>query len=139
MHTWKVGDVRITRLQEQEPVWPGTMILKEAVADNVKREGEWLDPFCNDGNFRLSIHALLVESEGKRILVDTCVGNDKTRPGFKDWDHLHLPFLQNLEKAGVTRDSIDTVLATHLHLDHVGWNTTLENGKWVPTFPKDHR
>ncbi|MBF6559228.1 MAG: MBL fold metallo-hydrolase [Candidatus Binataceae bacterium] len=136
MDSWKIGDVKITRLQEQEPVWPGTMILKEAVADNVKREGEWLNPFCKDGNFKLSIHALLVETEGKRILVDTCVGNDKTRPGFADWNHLHLPFLQNMEKAGVTRESIDTVLCTHLHLDHVGWNTTLENGKWVPTFPK---
>jgi glyoxylase-like metal-dependent hydrolase (beta-lactamase superfamily II) len=136
MSSWKIGDVKITRFQEQEPVWSGTMILKEAVADNVKREGPWLDPFCQDGSFRLSIHALLVETEGKRILVDTCVGNDKTRPGFTDWSHLHLPFIQNMEKAGVARDSIDTVLCTHLHLDHVGWNTTLENGKWVPTFPK---
>jgi glyoxylase-like metal-dependent hydrolase (beta-lactamase superfamily II) len=136
MHSWKIGDVRITRLQEQEPVWPGTMILKEAVADNVKREGEWLEPFCKDGNFRLSIHALMVESGGKRILVDTCVGNDKKRPGFKDWSDLHLPFLQDLEKAGVSRDSVDAVVCTHLHLDHVGWNTMLENGKWVPTFPK---
>jgi glyoxylase-like metal-dependent hydrolase (beta-lactamase superfamily II) len=136
MNSWKVGNVNITRLQEQEPVWPGTMILKEAVADNVKCEGAWLEPFTKDGNFKLSIHALLVETDGKRILVDTCVGNDKTRPGFKDWSHLHLPFIQNMEKAGITRDSIDMVLCTHLHLDHVGWNTTLENGKWVPTFPK---
>jgi glyoxylase-like metal-dependent hydrolase (beta-lactamase superfamily II) len=136
MNSLKIGNVRITRLQEQEPVWPGTMILKNAVADNVKREGKWLEPFCKDGSFRLSIHALLVESDGKRILVDTCVGNDKKRPGFAEWSDLHLPFLQNLEKAGVTRDSIDTVLCTHLHLDHVGWNTMLENGKWVPTFPK---
>src|SRR5216683_4752230 len=136
MNSLKIGNVRITRLQEQEPVWPGTMILKNAVADSVKLEGEWLEPFCKDGSFRLSIHALLVESDGKRILVDTCVGNDKKRPGFAEWSDLHLPFLQNLEKAGVTRDSIDTVLCTHLHLDHVGWNTMLENGKWVPTFPK---
>ncbi len=136
MDSWKIGDVKVTRLQEQEPVWPGTMIVREAVADNVKREGAWLDPFCKDGGFKLSIHALLVESDGKRIIVDTCVGNDKNRPGFKEWSNLHLPFLQNLEKAGVPRESIDTVLCTHLHLDHVGWNTMLENGKWVPTFPK---
>jgi glyoxylase-like metal-dependent hydrolase (beta-lactamase superfamily II) len=136
MKSWTIGDVRITKLQEQEPIWPGTMILKNADVDNVKREGEWLDPFCKDNKFRLSIHALLVESEGKRILVDTCVGNDKKRPGFADWNDLHLPFLENLEKAGVTRESIDTVLCTHLHLDHIGWNTMLENGKWVPTFPK---
>lgn len=136
MSSWKIGDVKITRLQEQEPVWPGTMIVREAVSDAVKREGDWLNPFCQDGGFKLSIHALMVESDGKRIIVDTCVGNDKNRPGFKEWSNLHLPFLQNLEKAGVTRDSVDMVLCTHLHLDHVGWNTMLENGKWVPTFPK---
>ncbi len=136
MHSWKVGNVRITRLLEQEPVWPGTLFLKEASADNLKREGEWLEPFCKDGNFRGSIHALLVETDGKRILVDTCVGNDKPRPGIADWNQLHLPFLENMEKAGVTRESIDTVVCTHLHPDHVGWNTTLENGEWILTFPK---
>lgn len=137
MQTWKIGDVRITRLQEQEPIWKGTMVLGDATSDNVKREGEWLSPFVDDtGKFRLSIHALLVESEGRRIVVDTCVGNDKKRPGFKDWSELHLPFLAEFEKAGISRDSVDTVVCTHLHLDDVGWNTMLENGRWVPTFPK---
>ncbi len=137
MKNWKIGDTRVTRIQEQEPVWKGTMILGEATADNVKREGEWLSPFIDEkGGFRLSIHALMVESEGKRILVDTCVGNDKKRPGFTDWNELHLPFLAEFDKAGISRESIDYVICTHLHLDHVGWNTMLVNGKWVPTFPK---
>jgi glyoxylase-like metal-dependent hydrolase (beta-lactamase superfamily II) len=136
MQSWKIGDVRITRLQEQEPVWPGTMILPNATPDSVKREGDWLQPFTDqNGVFKLSIHSLLVESEGRRIVVDTCVGNNKVRPGFKDWSDLRLPFLRDFEKA-FPRESIDTVVCTHLHLDHVGWNTTLENGKWVPTFPK---
>ncbi|MGD0076163.1 MAG: MBL fold metallo-hydrolase [Candidatus Binataceae bacterium] len=136
MTSWKIGNVKITRLQEQEPVWPGTMVLKDATEDNVKREGEWLARFCKDNQFRLSIHALMLESEGRRILVDTCVGNDKVRPGFAEWNQMHLPFLSELEKAGVARDCIDTIVCTHLHIDHVGWNTMLENGKWVPTFPK---
>jgi glyoxylase-like metal-dependent hydrolase (beta-lactamase superfamily II) len=137
MDSWKIGDVRVTRLQEQEPVWDGTMVLGDATPENVMREGEWLKPFTDEtGRFRLSIHALLVESEGRRILVDTCVGNDKQRPGFKDWNELHLPFLAEIEKAGVSRESVDTVVCTHLHLDHVGWNTMLEKGNWVPTFPK---
>jgi glyoxylase-like metal-dependent hydrolase (beta-lactamase superfamily II) len=137
MHTWQVGNVRITRLQEQEPIWNGTMILPNATPENVKREGDWLQPFTDsEGKFKLSIHSLLVESEGRRILVDTCVGNDKNRPGFKDWSNLHLPFLAEFERAGFSRESIDTIICTHLHLDHVGWNTTLENGRWVPTFPK---
>jgi glyoxylase-like metal-dependent hydrolase (beta-lactamase superfamily II) len=137
MHSWRIGDVRITRLQEQEPIWKGTMVLGDATPDNVKREAEWLNAFVDEkGKFRLSIHALLVESEGRRILVDTCVGNDKQRPGFKDCNELHLPFLAEFEKAGFPRESIDTVICPHLHLDHVGWNTMLENGRWVPTFPK---
>jgi glyoxylase-like metal-dependent hydrolase (beta-lactamase superfamily II) len=138
MQTWKIGDVKITKLQEQEPIWNGTMLVGEMTPDNLKREGEWLKPFVDDTGtkIRLSIHALLVESEGRRILVDTCVGNDKPRPGFKDFNDLHLPFLADLEKAGFSRDSIDTVVCTHLHLDHVGWNTMLVNGNWVPTFPK---
>ncbi len=136
MTSWKIGNVKITRLQEQEPVWPGTMVLKDATEDNVKREGEWLARFCKDNQFRLSIHALMLESEGRRILVDTCVGNDKVRPGFAEWNLMHLPFLSELEKAGVARDSIDTIVCTHLHLDHVGWNTMLVEGRWVPTFAK---
>ena len=136
MQTWQIGDVRVTRLQEQEPVWPGTMITGMATAENVMREGEWLTPFTDDkGRIRLSIHSLLVESEGHRIVVDTCVGNNKIRPGFKEWNNLDLPFLKEFEKS-FPRDSIDMVVCTHLHLDHVGWNTVLENGKWVPTFPK---
>jgi glyoxylase-like metal-dependent hydrolase (beta-lactamase superfamily II) len=112
------------------------MISAKATEDNVKREGEWLAPFTDEkGRFRLSIHSLLVESEGHRIVVDTCVGNNKVRPGFKDWNNLQLPFLQDFEKS-FSRDSIDMVVCTHLHLDHVGWNTVLENGRWVPTFPK---
>jgi glyoxylase-like metal-dependent hydrolase (beta-lactamase superfamily II) len=137
MQSWKIGDVRITRLQEQQPVWKGTMITANATADAIKAEREWLGPFIDDtGKILLSIHALLVESEGRRILVDTCVGNDKPRPNFKDFNMLHTPFLADLEKAGVPRDSIDTVLCTHLHLDHVGWNTMLVNGHWQVTFPK---
>jgi glyoxylase-like metal-dependent hydrolase (beta-lactamase superfamily II) len=137
MKSWQIGNVRVTRIQEQEPIWPGTMLMANGTADNIKREGEWLQPFVDGtGNMRLSIHALLIESEGKRIVVDTCVGNDKVRPGFKDWSGLHLPFLAEFEQAGFARDSIDMVVCTHLHLDHVGWNTTLENGQWKPTFPK---
>ena len=136
MTTWQIGDARITRLQEQEPHWPGTMITANATPDNLNREGEWLKPFFDDkGRILLSIHALLIESEGHRILVDTCVGNDKKRPGFKEWNDLHLPFLAEFDKAGIGRESVDTVICTHLHLDHIGWNTCLREGTWVPTFP----
>ena len=68
-------------------------------------------------------------------MVDTCIGNDKTR-SFEGWNQLHGPFLRDLTAAGFAPDTIDTVLCTHLHVDHVGWNTRLEGGRWVPTFPR---
>jgi glyoxylase-like metal-dependent hydrolase (beta-lactamase superfamily II) len=69
------------------------------------------------------------------MIVDTCLGNDKTGRGVPTWNELHGPFLRDLAAAGFARESIDTVMCTHLHVDHVGWNTMLVDGKWVPTFP----
>lgn len=136
MQRWQIGGVRITRVVEIEGAFDGEWVLGEAVPENVKKEA-WLRPrFANDeGKLLMSIHALVIESEGKRIVVDTCVGNDKKRrvPG---WNDLHGPFLRDLAEAGFPRESIDFVLCTHLHVDHVGWNTMLEHGRWVPTFPK---
>jgi glyoxylase-like metal-dependent hydrolase (beta-lactamase superfamily II) len=133
---WKIGDVSVTRVVESETSWDGTILLSEATASNVKRERDWLHPVFTDdaGMLRMSVHAFVIDSRGERIVVDTCVGNDKERP-FPEWSLQHWPFLANLARAGCPRESIDWVLCTHLHLDHVGWNTMLENGRWVPTFP----
>ncbi|MCB1647786.1 MAG: MBL fold metallo-hydrolase, partial [Pseudomonadales bacterium] len=68
------------------------------------------------------------------IIVDTCIGNDKPR-NVPAWNQLQLPFLEDLAQAGHSRESFDLVLCTHLHVDHVGWNTMLVDGQWVPTFP----
>ena len=84
---------------------------------------------------QMSIHALLVEAPGLRLVVDTCVGNDKPRSLLRG-KALSTNFLAEMEAIGWTRDSVNAVVCTHLHVDHVGWNTMLENGKWVPTFPK---
>jgi glyoxylase-like metal-dependent hydrolase (beta-lactamase superfamily II) len=86
------------------------------------------------GNLLMSVHALVVDTGEHRILVDTCIGNDKER-NVPNWSHLQTHFLQDLEAAGYAPDTIDTVLCTHLHVDHVGWNTMLVDGQWVPTFP----
>ena len=84
------------------------------------------------------MHALLVETLGKKIIVDTGIGNDKPRHLLTTlgMQPLSTPFLQNLAKAGASRETIDLVINTHLHIDHVGWNTMLVDGKFVPTFPK---
>ncbi|WP_423066037.1 MBL fold metallo-hydrolase [Devosia sp. CN2-171] len=88
------------------------------------------------GKLVLPIQAFLVRSSRHTILVDSCVGNDKTCGWLPDWHRRRdNTFLQRLAKAGVTPEQVDYVLCTHLHIDHCGWNTRLVDGRWVPTFP----
>jgi glyoxylase-like metal-dependent hydrolase (beta-lactamase superfamily II) len=84
----------------------------------------------------MSIHTFAVEAPGRRIIVDTCLGNDKENRRIPHWNNRQGPFLTDLAEAGFAPESIDTVLCTHLHVDHVGWNTTKRDGKWVPSFPR---
>lgn len=134
MQTWQIGDVKITRIVEMEVAGGSKFILPDATPEAV-RPIEWLRPhFANDaGELIMSIHALVVDTGPRRIVVDTCIGNDKQRT-IPNWSNLQTSFLQDLEAAGYPRESIDTVLCTHLHVDHVGWNTMLVDGQWVPTF-----
>jgi glyoxylase-like metal-dependent hydrolase (beta-lactamase superfamily II) len=136
MDQWKIGDVKITRVIESESPVDGTFVIPNATGDNLKKERDWLYPVFSDesGKLKMSIHALVIESQGKKIIVDTCIGNDKVRAN-PEWNKLQLPFLQDLQKIGYPRESIDRVVCTHLHVDHVGWNTMRKNDKWVATFP----
>jgi glyoxylase-like metal-dependent hydrolase (beta-lactamase superfamily II) len=131
-----VGDVKISRVVESEGPWDGTFILPNATSENVQKERDWLYPAFADegGQLKLAIHSLIIESQGKRIIVDTCIGNDKVRSN-PAWNKLQLPYLEDLRKLGYERERIDQVICTHLHIDHVGWNTMLKDGKWVATFP----
>ena len=133
--SWTLGDAQITRIAELEVHWPFSILLPGA--DEVIDNYDWLRPdfVTDDGRMRLSMHALVIESAGMRIMVDTCVGNDKSRPGAPPFEQLSTPFLADLEAAGFSPESIDVVVCTHLHVDHVGWNTRLVDGEWVPTFP----
>ena len=138
MLSWKVGAVTVTRIVETEmPIEYDKKrpFLKQARPE-ILAETPWLYPnyLTPTGGLRLSIHALLVEAPGLRLVVDTCVGNDRPRK-FIGGVPLATPFLERMGEAGWTRDSVDVVVCTHLHVDHVGWNTMLENGRWVPTFP----
>jgi glyoxylase-like metal-dependent hydrolase (beta-lactamase superfamily II) len=139
MLTWQVGAVKVTRIVEIEvPIAydPANPFLDGATPEALRRH-DWLYPnYVNEQDqMLLSIHALLVEAPGLRLVVDTCVGNDKPRHALGG-AALSTPFLQHLAEAGWSRDSVDVVICTHLHVDHVGWNTMLADGKWVPTFPK---
>jgi glyoxylase-like metal-dependent hydrolase (beta-lactamase superfamily II) len=134
--TWKVGDITITKIVELETVGRTRFILPQATPEEIQKIS-WLHPYFVDDNGRLkmSIHALVVETPTRRIVVDTGLGNDKENRGIPTWNRLDGPFLDDLAAAGYPPDTIDTVLCTHLHVDHVGWNTRLVDGRWVPTFP----
>ena len=137
MLSWQVGAVKVTRVVEMAlPVKAGSDFFMPQATPEALRKSPWLYPdFVNeDEMMQMSVHALLVEAPGLRLVVDTCIGNDKPR-GLLRGGQLSTSFLQDLEAVGWSRDSVDAVVCTHLHVDHVGWNTMLENGKWVPTFP----
>ena len=138
---WKIGDVTVTKVIELEVTGGSRFILPQATYEAVLPIS-WLQPHFADarGRLRMSIHALVVETPERRIVVDTCLGNDKQGRRIPNWNNLHGPFLADLAAAGFPRELIDTVLCTHLHVDHVGWNTMLVDGPngskvWVPTFP----
>jgi glyoxylase-like metal-dependent hydrolase (beta-lactamase superfamily II) len=133
---WQIGDVTVTKIVELETTGGSRFILPQAEYEAVK-EIPWLFPHFadEDGRLKMSIHALLVEAPGRRIIVDTCLGNDKQGRKIPTWNDRQGRFLEDLEEAGFPRTSIDTVLCTHLHVDHVGWNTMLVDGVWKPTFP----
>lgn len=136
MQTWTVGNVTITQVVEL--VFDGLeAFLPDATPDAVLPI-KWLRPdfITPEGILRFSIHAFVVDTGTRRIIVDTCVGNDKPRAVFPDWHLLQTRFLEDLTTAGYPPETIDTVLCTHLHLDHVGWNTMRRGERWVPTFPK---
>ena len=118
-----------------DKAWLFANITDEVIAAN----RSWLDHRYIEpqtGRFILSHHSYLVRTPRWTAIVDTCCGNHKPRPRVPAWDNLNRPYLDNMQALGVAPEEVDFVMCTHLHVDHVGWNTRLENGRWVPTFPK---
>ncbi len=139
MEHWQVGDTRITRIEELiGPLFDPVMFFPEYSAEVVAKHRDWIYPNHIDedsGRIIASMHSYLIETPHHKILIDTCIGNDKERMPYRDWHRMQTPWLANLKAAGVTPEQIDYVMCTHLHVDHVGWNTRLQDGQWVPTFP----
>jgi glyoxylase-like metal-dependent hydrolase (beta-lactamase superfamily II) len=138
MLSWTIGDVKVTRVVEFEFLVdydPDGVFLREA-SPAALAEIPWLKPhFMNDQDqLLMSIHALLVETPTMKLIVDTCFGNDKPHALLQNVG-LSTGFLNALAEAGAPRETIDRVICTHLHVDHVGWNTMLVDGTWQPTFP----
>lgn len=139
MQAWQVGDVTISCVVEfKSPVaYDSAAPFIQNASPEALREIPWLSPHFTtpEGQLLLAVQALLVDAPGVRLVVDTCLGNDKPRRMTRNVA-LQTSFMQRLTGAGWTRESVDAVVCTHLHIDHIGWNTMRENGKWVPTFPR---
>ena len=134
----RIGDITVSRMEESYgPGFPADMLMpawdpgvrEEAGPDTI---AQFIDPTTDQA--LLSIHTWVVRTPQKTILVDTCNGNHKQR-NMEDMAMLNTDWLERLMASGVQPDDVDAVVCTHIHLDHVGWNTTLVDGEWVPTFP----
>jgi glyoxylase-like metal-dependent hydrolase (beta-lactamase superfamily II) len=134
--TWKIGEVAIARIPEVVATLSLGELLPEASPAAVAPHRGWLEPHFlrPDGKFDLSIHGLVVDTGELRILVDTCLGPHPI-PGFANLTDGAEDFLAGLAGAGYPRQTIDIVLCTHLHFDHVGWNVMREGDRIVPAFP----
>ena len=136
MKTWRVGRVEITRLVEvwkwEDDIWMALEDAKPVVA----QAQPWLlpDHVTPEGRMFINFQAFVVKAGTRRIMIDTCIGADRERQ-FPIFSNMRTTFMQDLASLGVQPTDVDTVLCTHLHFDHVGWNTHLVNGRWIPTFP----
>jgi glyoxylase-like metal-dependent hydrolase (beta-lactamase superfamily II) len=136
---FQIGDIRIARVEEScQPAFPPSVMFPDLPAEALERQLPWMAPNYYDpqaGLLVASIHSWVVRTRHHTILIDTCGGNHKERPDFPPLHQLALPWLDRLAAVGVVPEQVDFVMCTHLHLDHVGWNTRLKDGRWVPTFP----
>lgn len=137
--TIEIGDVQVTRVVEwHAPIAPAEAVFPSTTRSMWQADQKWLAPhFWNPetGHFNAYMQTWVLRSEGRTILVDTGIGNDKERPYMRPWSHLDTDFLERLQAAGIEPEDVDVVVNTHVHADHVGWNTRLADGEWVPTFP----
>lgn len=131
----KLGTTTITPIFEIDA---GQVIqdgLPDATPENVKQI-DWLRPnYADDsGKLKAQVQAFLVEAGGNKIVVDSCCGDGRNRPGLPEWGNMQTGFMERFKQVWQPED-VDFVLCTHMHFDHVGWNTTFVDGKWTPTFP----
>ena len=136
MQPVKVGRIEVYRVEEMIWTISPRFLFPNLTYQDFEPHRDWLVPHFSaaDLKLRLSIHTFVVRTPHHTILVDTCIGNDRTRD-IPLWDHMRTDYLDRLAAAGVNPAQVDYVFCTHMHVDHVGWNTRLDNGQWVPTFP----
>ena len=136
IRTWRVGEVEIIRIVEVNAhTDPLSVLLSEGSPELMKRYS-WLFPeyATPEGDMRISFQCFVLKTPTQRIMIDTCIGNDRKRV-YDIFTNMHTSFMEDLASVDCAPDRIDIVLCSHLHFDHVGWNTYRVDGKWVPTFP----
>lgn len=134
----KVGQISVTRVIEEAAPTSPRFLFAEATRESLAPHARWMEPYfytAETNRIRMAIQTMVLRTRHHVILVDTCLGNHKHR-AYEGWHLRNGPFLEDLGRAGVRPEDVDYVICTHLHVDHVGWNTRLVNGQWVPTFPK---
>jgi glyoxylase-like metal-dependent hydrolase (beta-lactamase superfamily II) len=132
----RLGNAALIRVVEwQVDTLPVTVFPNTPAEAWKEGAGEFSPTFWTDEHWRIALQIWVVEVDGLTVVVDTGVGNDRSRPRMAVLDHLHTDFLTTLHNAGVERTDVDVVVNTHLHFDHVGWNTMRDGDAWVPTFP----
>lgn len=132
---WTIGEITVTAIVEHEMA--GFEVIMPSATPERIAAVPWLAPDFVDetGSLKGAVQAFVVETPTCRIAIDTCVGNDKNRLAMAEWNQHHGPFLERMRQAGYPPECIDFTVCTHLHIDHVGWNTYLDGGVWKPTFP----
>jgi len=137
VQTFTIGSTQVSKVIDcVEPTSPRVLYVEKR-KDDFDPYLDWLQPQFLDAEKRmlLSIHTFLVRTKHHTVLIDTCVGNDKQKLAFPQWNgRQDTAYLRNLAAVGYAPESVDYVFCTHMHLDHTGWNTQLRDGRWVPTF-----
>jgi len=138
-HALEFGAIKIDKVVELDRwAFPAQDLIPAMDDDFVAKHKSWLDNRFIDevtSHLVLSVHSFVVRTPTRTILIDSCNGNHKERPNLLPHHQLNTRYIENLAAVGLRPEDIDLVMCTHLHPDHCGWNTRLENGKWVPTFP----
>jgi glyoxylase-like metal-dependent hydrolase (beta-lactamase superfamily II) len=134
-----LGRLSVSRVYEGDAVIPLSVALPSITEQDLAQLKSWywdadLSDTPGGAGMRISVHSYVLRVDGRNMLVDTCCGNDKQR-SLAAVSHLQTPYLENLRRTGLRPEDIHVVMCTHLHFDHVGWNTRLRDGRWVPTFP----
>lgn len=138
MERFRIGDMEVTRIFELSDECPPEFLLPTLPPGLIEEHLHWLAPnFLNPvtRSLFISMHSWVIRTPRHTVLVDTCGGNHKEREHFPVFHQRDTRYLDRLHQAGFAPEDIDFVFCTHLHIDHVGWNTRLRDGCWVPTFP----